>query len=152
MSISCSHNFTFWKFLEHSASKTTFYTSNPFFFSPELSSNEAFLNSYGSFIERAPLGQVVNIVENQDGLDKNSRNNAGGNQPQITGTNDNSVQVMSFFYKIQNYEAIFNFFFSSLGHRNISSFIFPGNSNHHCQCWCCCCPCSWIRHWILLWS
>ena len=82
-----------------------------FFCSPELSSNEAFLNSYGSFIERAPLGQVVNIVENQDGLDKNSRNNAGGNQPQITGTNDNSVQVMSFFYKIQNYEAIFIFFF-----------------------------------------
>ena len=32
-------------------------------FSPELSSNGAFLYSYGGFIERAPLGQVVNIGE-----------------------------------------------------------------------------------------
>ena len=99
-----------------------------FFCSPELSSNEAFLNSYGSFIERAPLGQVVNIVENQDGLDKNSRNNAGGNQPQITGTNDNSVQVMMIilnpcFDRILKQFSIL--FFSFLGHRNISSVIFP---------------------------
>ena len=99
-----------------------------FFCSPELSSNEAFLNSYGSFIERAPLGQVVNIVENQDGLDKNSRNNGGGNQPQITGTNDNSVQVMMIilnpcFDRILKQFSIL--FFSFLGHRNISSVIFP---------------------------
>ena len=57
-----------------------------------------------------------------------------------------------FFIKYRIMKQFSIFFSSSLGHRNISSVIFPGNSNHHCQCWCCCCPSSWIRHWILLWS
>ena len=62
--------------------------------SPELSSNGAFLYSYGNFIDQAPLGQVVNIVENQDGLDKNTaRSNSGNGSPQTPGSKDNSVQV-----------------------------------------------------------
>ena len=61
--------------------------------SPELSSNGAFLYSYGNFIDQAPLGQVVNIVENQDGLDKTARTNSGNGSPQIPGSKDNSVQV-----------------------------------------------------------
>ena len=67
--------------------------------SPELSSNGAFLYSYGNFIDQAPLGQVVNIVENQDGMDKTARTNSG-NKPQLPGSKDNSVQV-SFLQKIR---------------------------------------------------
>ena len=69
--------------------------------SPELSSNGAFLYSYGNFIDQAPLGQVVNIVENQDGLDKNTaRSNSGNGSPQTPGSKDNSVQVGDIFYYI----------------------------------------------------
>ena len=60
--------------------------------SPELSSNGAFLYSYGNFIEQAPLGQIVNIVENQDGVDQNARTNTGA-KPQVPGTKNNDVQV-----------------------------------------------------------
>ena len=67
--------------------------------SPELSSNGAFLYSYGNFIDQAPLGQVVNIVENQDGLDKNTaRSNSGNGSPQTPGSKDNSVQVGVIFF------------------------------------------------------
>jgi hypothetical protein len=62
----------------------------------EFTSNGAFLYSYGNFFEHAPLGQVVNIVDNQDVLDQNGRNpgsGSGGGAKNVPGSNDNSVQV-----------------------------------------------------------
>ena len=74
--------------------------------SPELSSNGAFLYSYGNFIEQAPLGQIVNIVENQDGVDQNARTNAGA-KPQVPGTKSNDVQVQ--FLKFEDGKITFYF-------------------------------------------
>ena len=62
-------------------------------------SNAAFLYSYG--IEQAPLGQIVNIVDNVQtggGNSKQSRTTAKENDHDLPGSNDNSVQVSSFFY------------------------------------------------------
>ena len=85
--------------------------------SPELSSNGAFLYSYGNFIDQAPLGQVVNIVENQDGLDKNTASsNSGNGSPQTPGSKDNSVQVGDIFCYIV--------FFVGGGGQNAAMFSF----------------------------
>ena len=51
----------------------------------------AFLYSYG--FEHAPLGQVVNIVDNQNNLEKHSRTFEESGKTAAPGSNDNSVQV-----------------------------------------------------------
>ena len=57
--------------------------------SKDVTSNGAFLYSYG--IEQAPLGQVVNILDNHNVHDKHAENDG---QSTVPGSNDNSVQVM----------------------------------------------------------
>lgn len=64
----------------------------------DLSSNGAFLYSYGNYLDhQAPLGQVVNIVDNQDNIDSKSggRNSeATGSQGNAAGSDDGGVQVL----------------------------------------------------------
>ena len=67
------------------------------FFSFFSQSKSSSYSGYG--YDQPPLGQVVNIVDNQNTLEKHSRTSIEGGKTQIPGSNgDNSVQVQYHYH------------------------------------------------------